>query len=74
MPSDQEYTLHRKKHGAESDRMIARGPRDEMLRQYLNTPSENRDQYFLMLCGMRFNHLEIDSLVRQAGLDKQYDD
>ncbi|HXI05345.1 MAG TPA: hypothetical protein VNJ49_03290 [Bradyrhizobium sp.] len=58
------YSLHRKRPGAEDDRMIDSGTREQMLDHYASMPRAYQEQSFMMLGGMKLNHLEIDNLVR----------
>ena len=60
---DEEFSLHRKRPGAEEDRMIGSGP--EALEQYANLSREQQEHSFGMLGGMKLNYLEIDNLVRR---------
>jgi hypothetical protein len=62
MRDDKEFSLHRKQLGAEEDRLITSGPKSEMLRQFRNLPPAQRSQYSMMQGGMRWNHLEIDTI------------
>jgi hypothetical protein len=56
------YSLHRKRPGAEEDRLIASGSKSEMVRQFRNLPESQRSQYSMMQGGMRWNYLEIDTI------------
>jgi hypothetical protein len=65
MPRDDHYTFHRKWPGRDEDRLIGEGTKDEMLDRYEAMPQALRSQSFMMLGGMKFNHLEIDNLLRE---------
>jgi hypothetical protein len=46
-----------------SDGLVGEGTKNEMLDRYANMPRAHRTQGFMMLSGMKFNHLEIDNLL-----------
>jgi hypothetical protein len=62
MRDGNEFSLHRKRPGAEADRLVANGPKSDMLRQFRQLPKSQRSQYSMMQGGMRWNHLEIDTI------------
>jgi hypothetical protein len=62
MRDDNEFSLHRKQPGAEADRLVASGPKSDMLRQFRQLPKSQRSQYSMMQGGMRWNYLEIDTI------------
>jgi hypothetical protein len=62
---DEQFSLHRKRPGAEEDRMIGSGPEEEVLEQYASMPRAQQEQSFGMLGGMKLSYLEMDNLVRR---------
>jgi hypothetical protein len=61
MSRDHQFILHRKRPGFD-EKVIGDGDLKEVLDQLHDMPSAQQKQCFVMQGGMKWNHLEIESL------------
>ncbi|MDI1343467.1 MAG: XRE family transcriptional regulator [Pseudolabrys sp.] len=71
MKATDEASLHRKRPGSATDKMITEGPKLEVLKKFNNVPPSQRSQYSMMMGNVVFNHLEIENMVREANLEDE---
>jgi hypothetical protein len=63
---DKEFTLHRKRPGMDSDKVTASGTKEHLLRQFLNVPPSDREQYSMMQGGMEWSHREMEAMSQKS--------
>jgi hypothetical protein len=65
MDLNTEATLHRRRPEQPEDRVITNGPIGDLVRQARSLPDMTKDQYFIMIGGMRYDRHEIEGLARE---------
>jgi hypothetical protein len=65
MTEENKFTLHRKRSDADEDKVVAVGSKADVLRMFNELPQETRPQYSMMDGGMKYNHLEIENILRE---------
>jgi hypothetical protein len=65
MDWDTQATLHRRRPGQSEDRLTTSGPIGDLVRQVRSQPDMTKDQYFIMVGGMRYDRHDIEGLARE---------